>query len=116
MKEQHRMFETLANINIRHTLAYAGPWKVSPDIPASETSGQLIHGPLWVANVPSWTGSEQRRNYSVFTSSFDDGYPHGTKLLRIQSRRDNGNEGVLWWRRVDGEATKGTWKENPLIN
>ncbi|KAI5369445.1 Putative Lipocalin-like domain-containing protein [Septoria linicola] len=100
----------------QHTLAYAGPWSVSPDLPVTNTSGQLIHGPLWVANVPSWTGSEQRRNFSVHTSSLFDGYPKGTKLLRIESIRDNGNAGVLWWRRVDGESQNGVWRENTDVN
>ncbi|EMF16921.1 uncharacterized protein SEPMUDRAFT_137655 [Sphaerulina musiva SO2202] len=85
----------------KHTLAYAGPWSISPDIPASNTSGRLIHGPLWVANVPSWVDSQQRRNYTVFTSTSGDGFPAGTKLLRIDSRRDGGNAGVLWWRSVE---------------
>ncbi|CAI6333183.1 unnamed protein product [Periconia digitata] len=77
----------------KHSLAYAGPFRVSDAIPANETHGQIFHGPLVVANVPAWVGSSQRRNYSVI----DEG---GERYLRIESRRDAGNEGVLWWRKV----------------
>ena len=71
----------------KHTLAYAGPFEVSDRIPATTTSGQIFHGPLTVANVPSWIGARQERNYTFH----DDG-----NLLKIVSKRDGGYGGVLW--------------------
>ncbi|OLN87491.1 hypothetical protein CCHL11_06170 [Colletotrichum chlorophyti] len=76
----------------KHTVGYAGRLQISDAIPATATSGQVIHGPLTVANVPSWVGSRQIRNYTTF----EDG-----KLLLISSQRDGGNRGELWWRRLD---------------
>ncbi|CAK1364330.1 hypothetical protein CB0940_08030 [Cercospora beticola] len=78
----------------KHSIGYAGPITISRDIPANTTSGQIFHGPLVVANVPSWQGALQRRNYTIHTT------PEG-KLLHIQSTRGGGFTGELWWRKVD---------------
>lgn len=75
----------------KHLIAYAGPVTISEAIPPTETSGQLFHGPLTVAHVPSWVGVMHTRNYTTFEN--------GT-LLRINSKRDGGNEGELWWKRI----------------
>lgn len=61
----------------KHSIGYAGPFTVSRDIPANTTHGQIFHGPLTVANVPTWVKSLQRRNYTVYNT------PEG-KLLHIQ--------------------------------
>ncbi|KEZ42214.1 hypothetical protein SAPIO_CDS6063 [Scedosporium apiospermum] len=40
----------------KHTLSYAGPWSVQeavPGVPATEESGQILHGPLTVAHIPA---------------------------------------------------------------
>jgi hypothetical protein len=79
----------------KHGVAYAGPYSINTAYPANETTGAIFHGPLIVANVPSWVGDEQPRNYTIFKQ------PDGSTLLRIDSRRDGGNEGVLWWRKLD---------------
>ncbi|KAL8369501.1 hypothetical protein RB595_000023 [Gaeumannomyces hyphopodioides] len=76
----------------RHLIAYAGPVTVSDAIPATNESGQIFHGPLTVAHVPSWVGQMHRRNYTLF---------EGGRLLKIGSKRDGGNEGTLWWRKMD---------------
>ncbi|KAF9881454.1 hypothetical protein CkaCkLH20_00600 [Colletotrichum karsti] len=76
----------------RHSIGYAGKLQLSDLIPATATSGQVIHGPLTVANIPSMVGTEARRNYTLF----EDG-----KILLIASQRDGGNRGELWWRRLD---------------
>jgi hypothetical protein len=47
---------------------------------------------LIVANIPDWVGSEQRRNYTIF----DEG-----RVLKIDSVRDGGFRGELWWGKVD---------------
>ncbi|KAG9205514.1 hypothetical protein G6514_008156 [Epicoccum nigrum] len=78
----------------KHSIGYAGPWRVNEELPHSKTSGQIFHGPLTVANVPSWVGNEHRRNYTVVREG-------GDTWLRIGSERGGGYRGVLWWRRVD---------------
>lgn len=74
-------------------LCYAGPLSVSDAIPANETSGQVIHGPLDVATIPAWVGTSQARNYTVFED------PNGDTLLRITSPRPTGTAN-LWWRKL----------------
>lgn len=76
----------------RHMVAYAGPVTVGDAVPATNTSGQIFHGPLTVAHAPSWVGKMHLRNYTLYEEG---------RLLRIGSKRDGGNEGVLWWRRMD---------------
>ncbi|KAK2054628.1 hypothetical protein LY76DRAFT_551834 [Colletotrichum caudatum] len=76
----------------RHSIGYAGPVSITDAVEATATSGQLVHGPLTVANVPSMVGNRQIRNYTTF----EDG-----KLLRISSQREGGNRGELWWKRLD---------------
>ncbi|KFA69774.1 hypothetical protein S40285_10362 [Stachybotrys chlorohalonatus IBT 40285] len=78
----------------KHTIGYAGPYRVSDAIPATAESGQIFHGPLVVANVPRWVGSSQTRNYTI-TRQGNETY------LQILSRRDGGYTGELFWRRLD---------------
>jgi hypothetical protein len=82
----------------KHSIGYAGPLRISSDIPANETDGQVFHGPLTVANVPTWVGQNQRRNYTVFERE-ENGST--AKYLRIGSERGGGYRGVLWWKRLD---------------
>ncbi|OHF02911.1 hypothetical protein CORC01_01669 [Colletotrichum orchidophilum] len=76
----------------KHSIGYAGPLRISDAIPANATFGQVLHGPLTVANVPSMAGGSQARNYTLY----EDG-----KILRISTQRDGGNRGELWWKRLD---------------
>jgi hypothetical protein len=82
----------------KHSIGYAGPFRINPDIPATATDGQLFHGPLTVANVPTMVGQEHRRNYTVVERE-EDGKV--VKYLKIGSERGGGFRGVLWWRRLD---------------
>ncbi|OAG07323.1 uncharacterized protein CC84DRAFT_1062805, partial [Paraphaeosphaeria sporulosa] len=77
----------------KHSIGYAGPFRVNEALPANKTHGQVFHGPLVVANVPTWTGTEQKRNYTVVREG-------GETFLKIGSERGGGYRGVLWWRRV----------------
>ncbi|KAF2820290.1 hypothetical protein CC86DRAFT_119209 [Ophiobolus disseminans] len=77
----------------RHSIGYAGPLRLSNAIPANETNGQVFHGPLTVANVPTWVGANQRRNYTVIEAG-------GEKYLKIGSERGGGYTGTLWWKKV----------------
>ncbi|CBX97586.1 hypothetical protein IAQ61_001204 [Plenodomus lingam] len=81
----------------KHSIGYAGPLRISTDVPANETQGQVFHGPLTVANVPSWAGQSQRRNYTI-VDRMEEG--RRERYLRIGSERGNGNRGVLWWRKI----------------
>ncbi|KAM3415537.1 putative protein lysine methyltransferase SET6 [Cercospora zeina] len=93
------------------------PWSVSPDLPASETSGSFVYGPLWVADVPKWAGIEELTNYTVHEADTSVGLPQGTRLLEMHSWTDNGSEAVTWWKRVDGLSDENNnWLPNPLGN
>ncbi|KAF2128221.1 hypothetical protein P153DRAFT_387176 [Dothidotthia symphoricarpi CBS 119687] len=78
----------------KHSIAYAGPFHINEALPASRTDGQLFHGPLVVANVPTWVGVEHKRNYTVVKEGSET-------YLRIGSERGGGYRGVLWWKRLD---------------
>ncbi|KAI8933868.1 hypothetical protein NX059_009566 [Plenodomus lindquistii] len=82
----------------KHSIGYAGPLRINAALPANETSGQVFHGPLTVANVPTWQGDSQPRNYTVIDQE-EEG--EMVRYLRIGSDRGNGNRGVLWWKRID---------------
>jgi hypothetical protein len=81
----------------KHSIGYAGPFRVNDELPASETDGQIFHGPLTVANVPTWVGQNHRRNYTVVEVEEEGAR---AKYLRIGSERGGGYRGVLWWKRV----------------
>jgi hypothetical protein len=78
----------------KHSIGYAGPFSVNEELPANATQGQVFHGPLVTANVPTWVGQKHRRNYTVVEEG-------GETYLRIGSERGGGYRGVLWWKRVD---------------
>lgn len=75
-----------------HTLAYAGPFHISDAVPATNESGQVIHGPLITATIPSFIGGNQVRNYSFFEDF---------TLLNIHSAVTGGLQYSLWWTRLD---------------
>ncbi|ETS75370.1 hypothetical protein PFICI_12314 [Pestalotiopsis fici W106-1] len=72
-----------------HTFSYAGP--VTNVVEITPTSGNLTHGPLTFAHVPSLVGSDQNRQYEVL----DDG-----NILRLSARVSSGNTAVLTWQRL----------------
>ena len=82
----------------KHSIGYSGPFRINTELPATETDGQLFHGPLTVANVPTMVGQEHRRNYTVVERE-EEGKV--VKYLKIGSERGGGFRGVLWWRRLD---------------
>jgi hypothetical protein len=77
----------------KHSIGYAGPLRLSDAIPANRTNGQVFHGPLTVANVPTWVGTSQRRNYTIYESGNET-------YLAIGSDRGGGYTGQLLWKRV----------------
>jgi len=47
----------------RNSFSYAGRFGVKPG--SSKTQGQVVHGPMEVASVPSFAGTTETRNYTV---------------------------------------------------
>ncbi|EMD86864.1 hypothetical protein COCC4DRAFT_24625 [Bipolaris maydis ATCC 48331] len=82
----------------KHSIGYSGPFRINTALPATETEGQVFHGPLTVANVPTMVGQEHRRNYTIVERE-EEGKM--VKYLKIGSERGGGFRGVLWWRRLD---------------
>lgn len=73
----------------RHTFSYAGNFSVQP---WNETHGNLTHGPLGYALVPSMVGTNQSRNYTFY---------EGNNILRLQARNETSKTtGSLFWRRA----------------
>ncbi|SPO07067.1 uncharacterized protein DNG_09761 [Cephalotrichum gorgonifer] len=80
----------------KHTLSYTGPFSFGeaiPGVPSTKKSGQIIHGPLTAAIIPSWIGAEKARNYTIFDS--DEG-----TFIRFLVESE-GTVGQLWWKRLD---------------
>ncbi|PBP24097.1 hypothetical protein BUE80_DR005034 [Diplocarpon rosae] len=81
----------------RHSIGYAGPLAINTALPANLTHGQLLHGPLTVANVPTMVGVSQVRNYTVIRTREDD---VEVTYVRIGSERGGGFRGELWWKKI----------------
>ncbi|OTA94592.1 hypothetical protein M434DRAFT_394532 [Hypoxylon sp. CO27-5] len=75
----------------KHTLAYAGPWFVSETTKEVEV-GQITHGPIKVAWVPTWVGIQFQKNYTLY----DD-----AKTLRFRSKNQVGINGDMFFRRLE---------------
>ncbi|KAH8586280.1 Lipocalin-like domain-containing protein [Bisporella sp. PMI_857] len=113
----------------KHTLAYAGPFYVNETGWEEEGKGQLIHGPLTVANVPSWyvaLSSFLELPFSKFAGYGErkgrgsaDADRVGTEQQRnytllengtllhfhLENANNGGTVGDLWWRKVDGNVS-----------
>lgn len=85
-----------------HALAYAGLFHLSDAVPATHASGQIFHGPLTAALIPSFFGENQVRNYT-FSDDFtllnlEATFPGGGGLWDIRSRgRACKYEGNSWY-------------------
>ncbi|KAI1206930.1 uncharacterized protein F4807DRAFT_437713 [Annulohypoxylon truncatum] len=77
----------------KHTMAYAGPWRVSQTTEDKEV-GQIAHGPIRVAWLPSWVGGTLVKDYEIYDAG-------GT--LRFLYRTSDGNRGDMWFRRLGVE-------------
>jgi hypothetical protein len=77
----------------KHSIGYAGPLRINTALPATKSNGQIFHGPLIVANVPSMANATHKRNYTVVER--DEG-----TFLRIGSQREGGFTGELWWKKL----------------
>lgn len=75
----------------RHALSYAGTFSVTERSP-DETTGQVIHGPLFVCSVPALMGTTLVRNYTLFRR------PDG-EYLRLNSVTSTGSS-EIWWKKL----------------
>lgn len=76
----------------RNGLAYTGPFRLNESVPATETQGQIIHGPLTAASLPSMVGTSITRDYRVYNR--DEGiYLH-------LSGRFGSFYAEVWWKKL----------------
>lgn len=78
----------------RSIMSYTARFHISKDVPASQVHGQVLHGPIDVANVPSLVGTTLVRNYTV-------GRRDGDEYLLLQDLNDKGTlRSDILWRRI----------------
>jgi len=75
----------------KYATAYMGPISINTSLPATETQGQVLHGPLFVANLPSLMGKTLVRNYLVLKRD-------GETYLRLSFAGASTKADVLWKR------------------
>lgn len=80
----------------QHSAAYSGSFSFDASRLLSDTSGEVIHGPLTAASLPANIGTVQRRNFSF---SEDGAY------LNLVGDLGRGVVDVLWWKRLGEKAT-----------
>ncbi|KAK5656829.1 hypothetical protein OQA88_4377 [Cercophora sp. LCS_1] len=86
----------------KHALSYAGPFRLNESVPATETEGQLLHGPIEVASVPTMEGLTFVRNYTVVKVKNDGTY------FRVAARSASGEfYAEIWWKKIPGASLSG---------
>ncbi|KAH7028278.1 Lipocalin-like domain-containing protein [Macrophomina phaseolina] len=87
----------------KHSIAYMGPFRLNESVPVVETEGgvegQVVHGPLEVASLPSFMGTYQRRDFSLL---FHEGGRRGGEgtLLNLKADLGGGARMSLWWEKI----------------
>jgi hypothetical protein len=84
-------------------LHYAGP--VAALEGSNERNGSLIHGPLTVSSLPSWDGTPQARNYTLFEEEVVEegqcGQVGKRLVLNLWARNETANEiATLFWEKI----------------
>lgn len=86
----------------KHSIAYMGPFRLNESFPVVRTEdrveGQIIHGPLEVASLPSFTGTYQRRDFTLHFCGGRRG--RNSTLLNLKSDLGRGTRMSLWWKKV----------------
>jgi hypothetical protein len=77
----------------QHTLSYAGPYSFTGRN-EGEMRGEVKHGPLFVANVPNWVGSDQLRNFTLVREG--DGWVLAISIWSEARKTD----GRIYWRQA----------------
>lgn len=82
----------------KHMIAYTGPFHLNESVPVIETDGgvegQVVHGPLEVASLPSFVGSYQRREFSLLFQGAN------ATFLNLQGDLGQGTRQSLWWEKI----------------
>jgi len=76
-----------------HTLSYSGPITFTR-IDKGATSGEINHGALTVANVPSLIGTTLTRNYTIFKEG-------GERFLSLAFSSRPGFRAELLWKKLE---------------
>lgn len=79
----------------KHTLFYAGNFSVNETFPSDKHSGQILHGPIMVASIPSYVGGVMKREYSVI-------YDKRGKIewVKFSVRGSGGYRSELLWKKL----------------
>ncbi|KAK7751969.1 hypothetical protein SLS62_006112 [Diatrype stigma] len=75
----------------QHSAAYSGPFSFNESLLLNDTHGEIMHGPLIAASLPSNIGSIQHRNFSFS----EDG-----EYLNLVGDLGQGIIDMLWWKRL----------------
>ncbi|KAK4446379.1 hypothetical protein QBC34DRAFT_440889 [Podospora aff. communis PSN243] len=75
----------------KYALAYSGPFSINASVPATRRKGHILHGPLFVANLPSLENKILARNYLVFEEG-------GVQYLNLSISGNVQRADVLWKR------------------
>ena len=83
----------------QHSLAYSGPFSFTGrNEEPGKLQGELRHGPLIVANVPSFTERDQLRNFTLEREGGEEG-PWIMNLSTFMVGNGTISKGSLLWRR-----------------
>lgn len=78
----------------KSSLSYAGPFSFNMSVPLTKYNGQILHGPVTTASVPTMMGTTQRRNFEVIEQD-------GVIYLSISViTTQPGLNSELWWKRI----------------
>jgi hypothetical protein len=78
----------------RNSMSYAGRFRINTDLPASATEGQVLHGPMEIASVPTMVNATQVRNYTVVEEM-------GGDTILVIWVESPGLRALVFWRRIE---------------
>ena len=58
----------------KNSFSFAGRFRINNDLPVSVKEGQLLHGQMDVASVPSFERTTEARNYSLVGACWCGGF------------------------------------------
>lgn len=88
----------------KHSLGYAGPFHISDRGDSGALKGEVVHGPLLTATLPSWVGTKQKRKFEFS--------PDGRHLTLVGDLGNGVVDTLQWQRLEDGTQTgKSTYGE-----
>ena len=100
MRPQHLLWPPSANDSDadwalvgRSVMSYTTRFHINMDLPASQIHGQILHGPIDFASVPSLVGTTLVRNYTMERKGGDD-----YLLLQAKNAEQTWKHDILWRR------------------